>query len=252
MIIIAVANQKGGAGKSTTAANLAAAFARMDHDVLVIDLDSYGRATDILHPRDRPVEWSADMLFEGMSPSELYVPSTEKGVYIIPSSPDLVEREHKLYDLPGRERKLRNALDNDPLMQEFDFIILDTPPHLGQMLTNAITAADRIIVPVADYCSMESTEYLRALIEVVESSDNTLRSKDYLLTKYNDRKNISQVVRSELSAIVGSSLLESTIPVNVRLEEAPLFNKSVFSIDDTCKGALAYKAVAEELLSRWS
>lgn len=249
--IVVVANQKGGVGKTTTAINLAASVASRGYRVLLVDFDPQGNASSgVGYPRDR-VELSIyDALVGEVSMSDVIRPTEITTLFVAPATTDLVGAEIELIGADGRERFLANALA--PVVDRYDYIVIDCPPSLGILTLNALVAADSVVVPMqAEYFALEGLSALTSTIEKVRAAYNSRLVIDgVLFTMYDTRTNLATQVRGEVAAYFGDKLFEQTVPRNVRLSEAPSHGKPALLYDLRCPGTKSYLAVAEEFLAR--
>ncbi len=246
--IIAVINQKGGVGKTTTATNLAAQLASKDSTVLLIDLDPQGNATSGLGI-DREVEPTTyEVLFGHAALDQAVRPADRDGLYILPANANLAAAEVELVSLEQREYALRRSLE----VAAYSYIIIDCPPALGLLTINALSAATSILIPVqAEYYALEGLGQLLATVQRVKEGLNPgLDLLGVVLTMYDKRTSLSEQVMQELKNHFGEKLFKTVVPRNVRLAEAPSFGKTIFEHDRWSKGARAYKNVAKEVAKR--
>ena len=247
--VIAIANQKGGVGKTTTAISLGAALAKQDMWTLVMDCDPQANTTGGLGFARDPTRRSLyHALMQGVSLKEVVLNTGVEGLHLIPSEKNLVGASVELVEMPEREQVLRRKMAE--IRNEFNFILLDCPPSLDLLTLNALVAADSVIVPVqCEYFALEGvSELLDTLIRVRRAHNATLAVEGILLTMYDDRTNLSRQVRDDLRDFFGDQVFSTVIPRNVRLAEAPSFGKPIFLYDPECKGATSYLDLAKEVI----
>ncbi len=246
--VIAVLNQKGGVGKTTSTINLAAYLAKADRRVLIVDLDPQGNATSGLgidkHSLDSTVY---DILFDSTQTAQVIKNTSIADVAIIPANANLAAAEVDLAQELQRESKLKAALE----LLDYDIVLIDCPPSLGLLSINALTAANSVLIPVqAEYYALEGLGQLLDIIQRVRQGLNPgLELLGVFVTMYDSRTSLSEQVVQELKKHIGEKLMNTVIPRNVRLAEAPSFGKSILEHDKWSKGARSYKNLAKEVLT---
>lgn len=247
--IIAILNQKGGVGKTTTSINLAAYLAKSGRRVLLVDADPQGNTTSGLGVDKQQLSNTLyDVLFSRAEVDSVIQKVGRDNLFLLPSNAQLAASEVELVQLPGREFYLKHILES----LQYDFIIIDCPPSLGLITVNALCAASEVLIPVqAEYYAMEGLSQLLSVIQQVQAALNTnLNLIGVVLTLFDPRNSLSSQVHNELKKHFGNKLFETVIPRNVRLAEAPSFGKAIVEYDKWSKGARAYKALAKELEKR--
>ncbi len=250
--IIAIANQKGGVGKTTTSINLATSLALAGQKVLLIDLDPQGNAsTGLGIDRRQRSRGTYALLIDGTPPADLQLNTEVAGLSIIPADPDLAGAEVEMVALDRREFRLQDALHGAGT-QNHDYIIIDCPPSLNLLTLNALVAASAVLVPLqCEFFALEGISQLVRTVERVNRSLNpTLQLQGIVLTMFDRRNNLSELVAADARSFFGSRVYETVIPRNIRVSEAPSHGKPVHLYDPKSPGALAYARLAQEVLQR--
>ena len=249
--VIAVANQKGGVGKTTSAVNIAASLGAKGKNTLLVDIDPQGNSTSGVGFDRRSLETTSyDILINGAKGQDAVRQTAFAGLSVIPSSADLAAAEIELADIPAREAVLKNALA--PLRAAYDFILIDCPPSLGLITTNALNAADSVLIPVqCEYYALEGLSQLMNSVQAVKRRYNDrLELEGVLLTMYDGRLNLTQQVVTEIKKYFPRKVFSTVIPRTVRLSEAPSYGQPILYYDRSNKGAQAYSALTDEILKK--
>lgn len=247
--VVAVINQKGGVGKTTTTINVAAYLAKAGRSVLVVDADPQGNATSGLNIDKHKLGHSLyDVLFKHADLASAIKTTSIKGLNIVPSNADLAAAEIDMVATNHRESLLKDALK----LATFDYILIDCPPALGLLTVNALVAADSVLIPVqAEYYALEGLSQLMSAIQQVRQGLNPdITVLGVALTMYDSRNSLSVQVKDELQKHFGESLMTTIIPRNVRLAEAPSYGKTIVEHDKWSKGARNYKRLTQEVIKR--
>lgn len=248
--IIAVVNQKGGVGKTTTAINVAAQLAGSRSSVLLVDLDPQGNATSGLAvPKESTGQTTYDVLCRGVRLVDTVQKTNVAQLFVLPANSHLAGAEVELVSQQHREFALKQALQQG---LTYDYIIVDCPPSLGLLTINALTAANQVLIPVqAEYYALEGLSQLLNTIQAVRGSTNPqLELLGIALTMFDKRNSLSEQVQAEVQNYFGEKLFKTIIPRNVRLAEAPSYGRTIYEHDRWSKGARAYKALAKEVKER--
>ena len=245
---MAIANQKGGVGKTTTAVNLGAALAELGYRVLVVDLDPQGNATTGLGINARNLQTSIyDVLLNDVDLEDCVEPTAVRNLFLAPATIDLAGAEIELVPAFSRELRLRRALER--LGDDYDFVMIDCPPSLGLLTVNGLAAASEVVVPIqCEYYALEGLGQLLRNVELVQRNLNpTLELGAIILTMYDARTKLSDQVTKEVRKHFGAKVCRNIVPRTVRLSEAPSFGQPIIVFDSTSRGAIAYRELAKEV-----
>ena len=253
MRIVALANQKGGVGKTTTAVNLGAALAELGHRILLVDLDPQANATSSFGLQGTDGISLYDPLLGGASITEKILPTRRDGLFIVPADIDLAGAEVEIARMPNHLTRLAETLK--PLQSDdtFDFVLLDCPPSLGILMSNALAAADELLTPIqCEYFALEGLVKIVRLVEQVRDSgvNDRLEIGGIVMTMFDARTNLSQQVVADVRKHFGERVYQTVIPRSVRLSEAPSFGKSILEYAPSGAAAQAYRALAREFIER--
>ena len=249
--IIAVANQKGGVGKTTTCVNLAAGLALKGKKVLICDIDLQGNATTGLGVVKSKLKNSIySVLLQDVPPQNAAIETCVKNLYLIPSNVDLETAEDELAHSRNKGTKLKEALEK--IKGNYDYIFIDCPPAIGYLMANAMVASDGVLIPIqAEYYAMEGLSQLMNTIKGIQRSLNPkLEIEGVLITMYDGRALVSREIKDEITRFFGKKLYDTIIPRNIRISEAPSYGVPVLIHDKKCKGTIAFNALVEEFLGR--
>ncbi len=249
--IVAVANQKGGVGKTTTVVNLGATLAAYEQPTVLVDLDPQSNCTSGLglEPLTDANETSYGLILNESDPNIMVRPTGFPHLSIIPATPDLAGAEVELVGMVGREFRVRDALRR---VENFRYLLMDCPPALGQLTLNALTAADGLLIPIqCEYFALEGVRELMKTVEEVRRFLNPSLALDgVILTMFDDRTNLARQVADEVRSVFGDLVFATAIPRNIRLAEAPSFGRPIHSYDLRSRGAQAYLLLGREYLER--
>jgi chromosome partitioning protein len=253
MKIVAIANQKGGVGKTTTAVNLGCALAEQNQRILIVDLDPQGNATSALGMQYLEGESLYEPLLGGVSIVDRIFPTRLERLFLVPADLDLAGAEVEIARMNDHLTRLAKTLSTLRSDQTFDFVLLDCPPSLGILMTNALVAADEILTPIqCEYFALEGLVKIVRVVEQVRDSgaNEHVEIGGILMTMFDSRTKLSAQVVAEVRAHFGERVYATVIPRTVRLSEAPSFGKSIFEFDPKGSGAQAYRALGQEFLKR--
>ena len=251
-IVVALANQKGGVGKSTTAINLAASLAFHDKRVLLVDLDPQGNATSGLGIEKSQVEVSIyDVLLKEADIADALEPTSVRNLFVVPATIDLAGAEIELVSMFSRETRLRNAISE--VNTDFDVVLIDCPPSLGLLTVNALAAARDVMIPIqCEYYALEGLSQLLKNVEMINSSLNPgLKVGGVVLTMFDARTKLSKDVAKQVRDYFGDTVFRTVVPRSVRLSEAPSYGEPIEAYDPMSRGAIAYRHLGFEFSSRY-
>lgn len=250
-VVITIANQKGGVGKTTTAVSLAAALAQLPARVLLLDLDPQGNATSGVGVRPQPGAATIyQVLVNDVPLEEAIEPTSVRNLFVVPATIDLAGAEIELVTAFSREQKLRRALE--PVRDDYDVVLIDCPPSLGLLTVNALTAGDGLLIPIqCEYYALEGLEALQRNVALIQANLNPdLRITGFVMTMYDGRTRLSQQVVDEVRSHFGEQVFRTKIPRSVRLAEAPSYGEPITVFDPGSRGAVAYHRLAREVIER--
>lgn len=249
--IVAIANQKGGVGKSTTTINLGAGLAFQGERVLLVDLDPQGNTTSGLGIDRAAIEYSTyDLLVEDVAIEDVIEPSSVRDLFVVPATIELAGAEIELVSMFSREARLGNALK--PIADDYDFVLVDCPPSLGLLTVNGLAAADEVLIPIqCEYYALEGVSQLMKNIQLVQRNLNPqLNIEGVLLTMFDGRTTLASDVVAQVREHFGETTYRTVIPRTVRLSEAPSYGEPIEAYDPMSRGAIAYRELAREFRRR--
>ncbi len=249
--IVAIANQKGGVGKSTTAINLGAGLAYQGERVLLVDLDPQGNTTSGLGIDRSAIEYSTyDLLVEDVPIEDVVEPSSVRELFVVPATIELAGAEIELVSMFSREARLGKSLE--PIADDYDFVLVDCPPSLGLLTVNGLAAADEVLIPIqCEYYALEGVSQLMKNIQLIQRSLNPqLDVEGVILTMYDGRTTLAADVVAQVSEHFGETAYRTVIPRTVRLSEAPSYGEPIEAYDPMSRGAIAYRELAREFRRR--
>lgn len=249
--VVAITNQKGGVGKSTTAINLGAGLALQGERVLLVDLDPQGNTTSGLGIERKNISRSIyDVLLRDLAIDEGVEPTLVRDLFLVPATIDLAAAEIELVSVFSREQRLRTVIK--PVLGDYDFVLVDCPPSLGLLTVNAMAAADEVLIPIqCEYYALEGLSQLVRNVDLVRSSLNSdLRIGGAILTMYDGRTRLAKDVMAQVREHFGEAAYRTVIPRSVRLSEAPSFGEPIETFDPMSRGAIAYRELAREFRRR--
>ncbi len=249
--VVTITNQKGGVGKSTTAINLSAGLALQGERVLLLDLDPQGNASSGVGVDRKSISRSIyDVLLKDVAIDDAVEPTSVRDLFLVPATIDLAAAEIELVSVFSREQRLRTAIK--PVLEDYDFILVDCPPSLGLLTVNALAAADEVLIPIqCEYYALEGLSQLMRNVELVKGSLNPgLSIGGAVLTMYDARTNLAKDVMEQVRGHFGDAAYRTVIPRSVRLSEAPSYGEPIETFDNMSRGAIAYRELAREFRRR--
>lgn len=249
--VVVIANQKGGVGKSTTAINLGAGLAFQEERILIVDLDPQGNTTSGLGVDRASIDASTyDVIIGDAAAADVLEPTSVRGLHVLPATIELAGAEIELVSMFSREQRLRKALE--PVLVDYDFILIDCPPSLGLLTVNGLAAADEVLIPIqCEYYALEGVSQLTQNIDMVTASLNPqLEIEGVVLTMFDGRTTLAADVVQQVRDHFGDTAYKTVIPRTVRLSEAPSYGEPIEAFDDMSRGAIAYRELAREFRRR--